>query len=190
MLKAHGKRSQSVSHSLVSDSLRPHGLQHTRPPCPSPTPRVYSNSYPLSRWCHAIISSSVIPFSYCLQSFPLEGCNCWWLWHSSLLIWQVILHFSTQYSIHNKLWNVLREMGISDQLTYLLRNLYAGQETTVTTRHGTTDWFKIGKGEWQGCTLPPCLFNFYAEYIIGNAGLDESQAESKLPGKISTTSYM
>jgi len=170
----------------VSDSLRPHGLQHSRPPCPSPTPGVYSNSCPLNWWCHATISSSVIPFSSYLQSFPLEGCNCWWLWHSNLLIWQEILHFSTQYSIHNKLWNILRQMGIPDHLTCLLRNLYAGQGTTVITRHGTMDWFKIGKGEWHGCTLPPCLFNFYAKYIMGNAGLDES----RLPGEISTNSYM
>ena len=70
----------------------------------------------------------------------------------------------------------IKEMGIPDYLTYLLRNLYAGQEATVRTRHGTMDWFKIGKGVRQGCILSPCLFNFYAEYIMQNAGLDESQA--------------
>ena len=75
---------------------------------------------------------------------------------------------------HNKLWKILKEMVISDHLTCLLRNLYAGQEATVRTGHGTTDWFQIGKGERQGCVLSPCLFNLYAEYIISNAGLDEA----------------
>ena len=72
---------------------------------------------------------------------------------------------------HNKLWKILREIGISDHLTGLLRNLYVGQEATVRTGHGTTDWFQIGKGVHQGCILSPCLFNFYAEYIMRNTGL-------------------
>jgi len=72
---------------------------------------------------------------------------------------------------HNKLWKILQEMGIPDHLTCLLRNLYAGQKATVRTRHGTTDWFQIEKGVRQGCILSPCLFNLYAEYIMGNAGL-------------------
>ena len=76
---------------------------------------------------------------------------------------------------HNKLWKILREMGISDHLTCLLRNLYACQKATVRTRNGTTDWFQIGKGVCQGCILLPCLFKFYAEYIMRNAGLDEAQ---------------
>ena len=80
---------------------------------------------------------------------------------------------------HNKLWKVLQEMGIPDHLTCLLRNLYAGQEATVRTGHGTTNWFQIGKGVRQGCILSPCLFNLYAEYIIWNAGLDEAQAGIK-----------
>ena len=75
---------------------------------------------------------------------------------------------------HNKLWKILKEMGILDNLTCSLRNLYAGQEATVRTEHGTIDWFKIGKGVWQYCILSPCLFNLYAEYIIRNAELDES----------------
>ena len=75
---------------------------------------------------------------------------------------------------HNKLWKILIEMGISDHLTCLLRNMYKGHEATVRTRHGTTDWFKIGKGLHQGYILSTCLFNFYAEYIMRNAGLDES----------------
>ena len=77
---------------------------------------------------------------------------------------------------HNKLWKILNKMGIPDHLTCLLINLYAGQEATVTTRHGTTDWFQIGKGVRQGCMLLPCLFNLYAEYIMRNVGLEETQA--------------
>ena len=75
---------------------------------------------------------------------------------------------------HNRLWKILKEMGIPDHLTCLLRNLYAGQEATVRTGHGTTDWFQIGKGVHQGYILSPCLFNSYAEYIIRNAGLEET----------------
>ena len=84
---------------------------------------------------------------------------------------------------HNKLWKILKGMGISDHLTCLLRNLYAGQEATVRTGHGTTDWFQIGKGVLQGCILSPCLFNFYAEYIMRNAGLEEAQAGIKIAGR-------
>ena len=91
---------------------------------------------------------------------------------------------------HSKLWKILKEMGIPDHLTCLLRNLYTGQETTVRTGHGTTDWFQIGKGVHQGCILSPCLFNFYAEYIMRNAGLMKHKMESRLPGEISITSDM
>ena len=77
---------------------------------------------------------------------------------------------------HNKLWKILKEMGIPDHLTPLLRNLYAGQEATVRTGHGTTDWFQIGKEIRQGCLLSSCLFNLYAEYIMQNARLNEAQA--------------
>ena len=91
---------------------------------------------------------------------------------------------------HNKLRKILREMGIPDHMTCLLRNLYAGQEATVRTGHGTTDWFQTGQGVHQGCILSPCLFNFYAEYIMRNAGLEEIQVESRLPGEISITSDM
>ena len=80
---------------------------------------------------------------------------------------------------HNKLWKILKEMGIPDHLTCLLRNLYAGQEATVRSGHGTTDWFQIGKGVHQGCILSPCLLNFYTEYIMRNAGLEETQAGIK-----------
>ena len=81
---------------------------------------------------------------------------------------------------HNKLWKILKEMGIPDHLTCLLKNLYAGQEATVRSGHETTDWFQIGKGVRQGCILSPCLFNCYAEYIMRNAGLDEAQAGIKI----------
>ena len=80
-------------------------------------------------------------------------------------------------------WKILKEMGIPDHLTCLLRNLYAGQEATVRTGHGTTDWFQIGKGVHQGCIMSPCLFNFYAEYIMRNAGLEETQAGIKIAGR-------
>ena len=87
------------------------------------------------------------------------------------------------YVDHNKLWKLLKEMGIPDHLTCLLRNLYAGQETTVRTGHGTTSWFQIGKGVHQGCILSSCLFNLYAEYIMRNAGLEEAQAGIKIAGR-------
>ena len=87
------------------------------------------------------------------------------------------------YVDHNKPWKILKEMGISDNLTCLLRNLYAGQEATVRTGHGTTDWFQIGKGVLQGCILSPCLFNLYAEYIMRNTVLEEAQAGIKIVGR-------
>ena len=84
---------------------------------------------------------------------------------------------------HNKLWKILKEMGLPYHLTCLLRKLYAGQEATVRTGHGTTDWFKVWKGVCQGCILSPCLFNLNTEYIIRNAGLDEAQAGIKIAGR-------
>ena len=100
------------------------------------------------------------------------------------------IHFSfTDYAKafdcvdHNKLWKILKEMGIPDHLTCLLRNLYAGQDTRVRTGDGTTDWFQIGKGVHQGCILSPCLFNLYAEYIMRNAGLEEAQTGVKIAGR-------
>ena len=89
---------------------------------------------------------------------------------------------------HNKLWKILQEMGIPDHLTCLLRNLHAGQEATVRTGHGTTDWFQIGKGVHQGCILSPCLFNLYAEYIMLMPGWMKRKLESRLLGEISVTS--
>ena len=83
---------------------------------------------------------------------------------------------------HNKLWKILQELGIPDRFTCLLQNMFAGQEATVRTRHGTTDWYKIGKGICQGCVLSPCFFNLYAEYIMRNGKLDEAQAGIKIAG--------
>ena len=103
---------------------------------------------------------------------------------------KIIYFFLTDYAKgfdcvdHNKLWKILKEMGIPGHFICLLGNLYAGQEATVRTGHGTTDWFQIGKGEHQGCILSPCLFNLYAEYIMRNARLDEAQAGIKTVGRI------
>ena len=91
---------------------------------------------------------------------------------------------------HNKLWKIMKEMGIRGHLTYIMRNLYPGQEATVRTGHGTTGWFQIGTGVCQGCILSPSLFNLYAEYIMRNAGLEEAQVGIKIAGEISITSDM
>ena len=95
------------------------------------------------------------------------------------------IHYAKAFDcvVHNKLWKILKEMEIPDHLTCLFRNLYAGQEATVRTGLGTTDWFQIRKGVRQGCILSPCLFNFYAEYIMRNAGLDEAPAGIKIAGR-------
>ena len=91
---------------------------------------------------------------------------------------------------HSKLWKILKEMGIPDHVTCLLRNLHAGQEATVRTGHGTTDWFQIGKGVCQGCILSPCLFDLYVEYIMRNTGLEKAQAGMKIFGRnINNLSY-
>ena len=91
---------------------------------------------------------------------------------------------------HSKLWKILKEMGIPEHLTCLLRNLYAGQEATVRTGHGTADWLQIGKRVHQGCLLSPCLFNFYAEYIMRNAGLEETQAGIQIAGRMTSDMQM
>ena len=95
------------------------------------------------------------------------------------------IHYAKAFDLvyYSKLWKILKEMGIPDHLTCLLRNLYAIQEATVRTGHGTTDWFQIGKGVRQGRILQPCLFNFYAEYLMRNAGLEEAQAGIKIAGR-------
>ena len=105
--------------------------------------------------------------------------------HKPVLIinFYTYLSISIYRCISRESQKILKEMGIPDYLTCLLRNLYAGQEATVRTGHGTTDWFQMGKGVRQGCMLSPCLFNFYAEYIMRNAGLEEAQAGIKIAGR-------
>ena len=100
-----------------------------------------------------------------------------------IYLWLIDYAKTFDYVDHNKLWKIPKEMGIPDHLTCLLRNLYAGQEATVRTRHRTMDWFQIGKGVHQCCILSPCLFNFYAEYIMWNARLDEAQAGIRIAGR-------
>ena len=109
------------------------------------------------------------------------GCNCTVIMVTRLFCF---IDYAKAFDFvdHNKLWKILKEMGIPDHLTCLLRNLYAGQEATFRTGHGT-DWFQIGKGVRQGCILSPCLFNLYAEYIMRNAGLEEAQAGIKIAGR-------
>ena len=102
------------------------------------------------------------------EEFSYQAVNCFYY---SFATHTFLFNFTDIY--HNKLWEILKEMGIPDHLTCLLRNLYAGQEAIVRTGHGTTDWFQIGKGVCQGYILSLCLFNFYAEYIMRNAGLEE-----------------
>ena len=108
------------------------------------------------------------------------------------IIYFCFIHYAKAFDCvdHNKLWKILKEIGIPDHLTCLLRNLYAGQEATVRTGHGATDLFQVGKGVRQGCILSPCLFYLYAECIMRNAGLKEAQAGIKIARKISTTSDM
>ena len=101
-------------------------------------------------------------------------------WNTCLSLWDPRAGLRAYTAEHNKLWNILKEMGIPDHLTCLLRNLYAGQEATVRTGHRTTDWFQIGKGVRQGCILSPHLFNLYAEYIMRNTGIEEAQAGIKI----------
>ena len=101
-------------------------------------------------------------------------------WSLVVLVGPVVKHVACQSKLLEKLGENLQETGISDHLTCLLRNLYAGQEATVSTEHGTTDWFQIRKGVCQGCILSPCLFNLYAEYIMQNARLGEAQARIKI----------
>ena len=101
--------------------------------------------------------------------------------HLFLLYW--LCQTFRQSVDHHKLWKILKEIGIPDHLTCLLRNLYADHEAIVRTAHETTDWFRVGKGVHQGCILSPCLFNLYAEYIIRNAGLEEAQAGIKIAGR-------
>ena len=107
----------------------------------------------------------------------------WKKFHKNIYFCFIDYAKAFDYVDYNQLWKILQEMGIPDHLTCLLRNLYAGQEVTVRTGHGTTDWFQTEKGVRQGCILSPCLFNLYAEYIMRNAGLEEAQAGIKIAGR-------
>ena len=114
----------------------------------------------------------------------LVGCHLWGRTESDMTkVTQQQQQQAFDCVDHNKLWKILKEMGIPDHLICLLRNLYAGQETTVRTGHGTTDWFQIGKGVRQGCILSTCLFNLCAEYIMRNAELEEAQGGIKIAGR-------
>ena len=116
------------------------------------------------------------------MDYSLPGSSIHGIFQARVLEWGAIA-FSVDCVNHNKLWKILKEMGIPDHLTCLLRNLYASEEATVRIGHETTDWFHIGKGVRQGCILSPCLFNLYAEYIMQNASLDEAQAGTKIAGR-------
>jgi len=129
-------------------------------------------------------------FGKCISSVQLLSSVC--LFETLWIAAHQASHTQTTTDIHiyKKVWKILEEMGIPDHLTCLLRNLYEGQEGTVRTGHGTTDWFQIGKIVRQGCILLPCLFNFYAEYVMRNTRLEEAQAGIKTARKISITSDM
>ena len=123
-----------------------------------------------------------------------ESSPCFWIIKKAREFQKNIYFYFIDYAFdcvdHNKLWKILQEMGIPDHLTCLLRNLYAGQEATVRTGHGTTEWFQIGEGVRQGCILSLCLFNFYAEYIMRKTDWKKHKLESRLQGEISITSDM
>ena len=114
-------------------------------------------------------------FDYCLSHLSHD-------WYIQVVFIFFTIQFVRLY-VESKLWKILKEMGIPDHLTCLLRNLHAGEEATVRTGHGTTDWSQIGKRVHQGCILSPCLFNLYAEYIMRNAGLEEAQGGIKIAGR-------
>ena len=122
--------------------------------------------------------------------------NIWWIIEKAREFQKKIYFCFIDYAKafdcvdHKKLWKILKQKGIPDHLTCLLRNLYAGQEATVRTGHTTTDWFQIRKGVHQGCILSPCLFNLYAVYVMRNSGLEEAQAGIKIAGRITITSDM
>ena len=111
-----------------------------------------------------------------------------WEFQKNIYFWFIDYTKVLDCVYHNKLWKILWEMGLPDQLTCLLRNVYVGQEANCSL-YGTTDWFRVENGVWQSCLLSPCLFNLYAEHIMRNAGLHELQAESRFPAELSTTSH-
>ena len=176
------KKAGSVqfSCSVMSNSLWPHGLQHARSPCPSPTPRVYSTSCSLSQWSQPTISSSSRRKQAKSRKISTSA---------SL----TTLNPSTVWIMTN--WKILKEMGVPDHLTCLLWNLNVGKEAAVKAEHGTIDWFKIGKGVKQSCILSPCL---YGEYILiymqstsyEMLGWMNDKLASRLPAEISITSDM
>ena len=147
-------RFETVSRSVMSDSLPPHGLKPARLLCPWDSPGKNAG----------------------------VGCH-------SIQLYKIVRKWKSCFrEVHNKLWKILKEMGIPDHLTCLLKNPDEGQEATIRTKHGTTDWFQIRKEVHQGCILSPCLFNKYTEYIMWNTRLDEAQAGIKITGEISITS--
>ena len=188
--------------------MRPHRWQPTRLPVPgilqARTLEWVAISFS-NTWKWKVKSESEVAQSCPTPSDPMDcslpGPSIHGIFQARVLDWVAIafskkniyfcfIDYSKAFDCvdHNKLWKILQEMEIPDHLTCLLTNLYAGQEATVRTRHGTTDWFQTGKGIHQGCILSSCLFNFYAEYIMRNARLDEAQAW--LLGEISITSDM
>ena len=142
-------------------------------------------------WLHLWIRHGKTDFIWFIQSLDTLITEKWLInnIHESMFIVHIYWVITIGYYFPQKIWKILKEMGIPDHMTCLLRNLYAGQEATVRTGHETTDWFQIRKGEHQGCIMSPCLFNLYAEYIMRNAGLVEAQIGSRLLGEISIISY-
>ena len=170
--------------SVVSDSVQPHRRQPTRLPRPwdSPGKNTGVGCHFLLQ-CMKVKSKSEVAQSCLTLSDPVDcslpGCSIHGIFQARVLEWGAIafsnkniyfcfIDYAKGFDCvdHNKLWKILQEMGMSDHRTCLLKNLYAGQEGTVRTGHGTTDWFQIGKGVHQGCILSPCVFNLYAEYIM------------------------
>ena len=184
----------------MSDSLRPHESQHARPPCPSATPRVHSDSRPLSQWCHPAISSSVVPFSSGPQSLPAsESFPMSQLFASggqSTGVSALVSSFQRNPRA-DLLQNGLvgspcspRDSQVFFNTTVQKHQFFGTQPSSQSNSHihtwplekshGTTDWFQVGKGVHQGFILSPCLFNLHAEYIMRNTGLDEAQAGIKI----------
>ena len=138
--------------------------------------KIMATSFKRSPACTATLSARTPAAGHCRPTPPLDT-------HGQVYVCFIDYDKAFDCVDHNKLWNILKETGISDHLTCLLRNLYAGHEATVRTGHETADWFQIGKEVRQGCILAHYLFNFYAEYIMRNAGLDEAQAGIKTAGR-------
>ena len=155
----------------MSNSVQPHRWQSTRLLCPWDSPGKNTGvGHHFLLQCMKVKSESEVAQSCLTLIDPMDcslpGSSIHGIFQARVLEW-VAIAFSFDYTDHSKLWKILKEMGIPDHATCLLRNLYAGQEAIVITRHGTTDWFQIGKGVCQGCTLSPCLFNLYAWEMPG-----------------------